>query len=131
MNLLDRLKRERGLTYVFISHDLAVVESVATRVAVMYFGEIVEEAPARAVFRAPLHPYTKLLIDSAPVPNRRRGELGGDTGELPDPYAPPPGCPFAPRCQRAEDDCRAAMPPLEAKDRGETHRAACFHPLAA
>ncbi|WAP68042.1 ABC transporter ATP-binding protein [Jiella pelagia] len=129
LNLLDRLKRERGLTYVFISHDLAVVESIATRVAVMYFGEIVETAPARAMFKAPLHPYTKLLIDSAPVPNRKRGTLGGDSGELPDPYDPPPGCPFAARCPRVEADCRETMPPLETKNRGENHRAACFHPL--
>ncbi|TFF19687.1 ATP-binding cassette domain-containing protein [Jiella endophytica] len=130
LNLLDRLKRERGLTYVFISHDLAVVESVATRVAVMYFGEIVETAPARELFRAPLHPYTNLLIRSAPVPNRKRQKASGDSGELPDPYDPPPGCPFAPRCPRAEDNCRAAMPALEAKDRGKDHRAACFHPLS-
>ncbi|MBP0617427.1 ABC transporter ATP-binding protein [Jiella mangrovi] len=128
LNLLDRLKRERGLTYVFISHDLAVVESVATRVAVMYFGEIVETAPAREMFRAPLHPYTKLLIDSAPVPNRKRAASAGDSGELPDPYDPPPGCPFAPRCPRADEDCRAAMPRLEAKDRGKEHLAACCHP---
>ncbi len=130
LNLLDRLKKERGLTYVFISHDLAVVESVATRVAVMYFGEIVETAPARDLFRAPLHPYTDLLIRSAPVPNRKRQAASGDSGELPDPYNPPPGCPFAARCPRVEDDCRKAMPPLETKDRGEGHRAACFHPLA-
>lgn len=130
LNLLDRLKRERGLTYVFISHDLAVVESVATRVAVMYFGAVVETAPARKMFRAPLHPYTKLLIDSAPVPNRKRERPAGDTGELPDPYDPPPGCPFAARCPRVEADCRAAMPPLDVKDRGEGHRAACFHPLS-
>ena len=131
LNLLDRLKRERGLTYVFISHDLAVVESVATRVAGMYFGAVVETAPAREMFRAPLHPYTKLLIDSAPVPNRKRANRDGDSGELPDPYDPPPGCPFAARCPRAEADCRAAMPPLEVKDRSENHRAACFHPLTA
>ena len=130
LNLLDRLKRERGLTYVFISHDLAVVESVATRVAVMYFGEIVEVTRAREMFRAPLHPYTKLLIDAAPVPNRKRAPSAGDSGELPDPYNPPPGCPFAQRCPRVEDDCREAMPPLEAKDRGDEHHAACFHPLA-
>ncbi|MCE7026907.1 ABC transporter ATP-binding protein [Jiella avicenniae] len=130
LNLLDRLKRDRGLTYVFISHDLAVVESVATRVAVMYFGEIVETAPARDLFRAPLHPYTDLLIRSAPVPNRKRQATSGDSGELPDPYDPPPGCPFAPRCPRAEADCREAMPPLEPRDRGGAHRAACFHPLA-
>jgi len=130
LNLLDRLKTERQLTYVFISHDLSVVESVSTRVAVMYFGSVVEEAPGRAMFRAPLHPYTKLLIGSAPIPGRKRGKTADDIAELPDPYNPPPGCPFAPRCPKVEADCRESPPPLEAKDRGPDHKAACFHPLA-
>ncbi|MEX6506374.1 ABC transporter ATP-binding protein [Jiella sp. M17.18] len=129
LNLLDRLKRERGLTYVFISHDLAVVESVATRVAVMYFGSLVEEAPARNLFAAPLHPYTRLLLDSAPVPGRKRERTADDIAELPDPYNPPPGCPFAPRCPRVQADCRQAIPPLDAARRGEAQRAACLHPL--
>lgn len=129
LNLLERLKRERGLTYVFISHDLAVVESVATRVAVMYFGQIVETAPARDLFAAPLHPYTDLLLSSAPVPGRKRLAAGGDTGELPDPYDPPPGCAFAERCRHAQEDCWRIDPPLEAKDRAADHRAACHHPI--
>ena len=131
LNLLDRLKRERDLTYVFISHDLAVVESVATRVAVMYFGRVVETAPSRKLFASPLHPYTDLLLNSAPVPGKQRLRAGGDTGELPDPYDPPPGCAFAERCPSAEADCRRIDPPLEAKGRGEDHRAACLHPLRA
>ena len=133
LNLLDRLKHERGLTYVFISHDLSVVESVATRVAVMYFGSTVELAPARELFAAPLHPYTALLMASAPVPGRPRRRDAGlsrdDLAELPDPYDPPPGCAFAPRCPRAQDDCRRAPPPLDAATRGKDKQAACLHPL--
>ena len=129
LNLLAKLKRERDLTYVFISHDLAVVESVATRVAVMYFGRIVELAPASALFRVPDHPYTKLLVDSAPVPGRALGMAADDLAELPDPYAPPPGCAFAPRCFRAQADCQATVPALEAKGADAGHQAACLHPL--
>ena len=131
LNLLATLKRERDLTYVFISHDLAVVESVATRVAVMYFGRIVELAPARALFQTPRHPYTRLLIDSAPVPGRALGAPDDEFAELPDPFAPPPGCAFAPRCPRAADDCRAAVPALMQKAEDTGHLAACVHPLDA
>ena len=131
LNLLATLKRERDLTYVFISHDLAVVESVATRVAVMYFGRIVELAPAGALFQRPRHPYTQLLIDSAPVPGRALGLSQDDLAELPDPYAPPPGCAFAPRCPRAAEDCRVAVPVLGAKGEDARHLAACVHPLGA
>ncbi|MCT8997859.1 ABC transporter ATP-binding protein [Chelativorans intermedius] len=127
LNLLDDLKARFGLTYVFISHDLSVVESVSDRVAVMYFGRIVEEAAAHALFACPRHPYTKLLFDSAPVPGKKG--LTGEEGlaELPDPYNPPPGCAFAPRCRRAAEDCRASRPPLETREAGR--HAACFHPL--
>ncbi|MBO0663058.1 ATP-binding cassette domain-containing protein [Jiella sp. MQZ9-1] len=129
LNLLERLKRERGLTYVFISHDLAVVESVSTRVAVMYFGALVETAPARAIFAAPRHPYTRLLIDSAQIPGRQRAPKSGGSGELPDPYNPPPGCAFAPRCSRAEEICGEAMPGLEARSGDSQHHVACFNPI--
>ena len=128
LNLLATLKRQRGLTYVFIGHDLAVVESVATRVAVMYFGRIVELAPSKAMFETPRHPYTKLLIDSAPVPGRALGTGDEGLAELPDPYAPPPGCAFAPRCWHATDECRAAVPALAAKGEDAEHLAACVHP---
>lgn len=130
LNLLGRLKREHSLTYIFISHDLAVVESVATRLAVMYFGQIVEEAPDRSAFSAPLHPYTDLLLRSAPVPGRKRTNAGGDTGELPDPYNPPKGCAFAERCPKAQNDCRTIDPALEVKLASSDRKAACHHPLS-
>jgi peptide/nickel transport system ATP-binding protein len=136
LNILDGLKSRFDLTYVFISHDLSVVESVSDRVAVMYFGRIVETGAAANLFRAPRHPYTRLLFDSAPVPGRRsvRGEAA--TAELPDPLSPPPGCAFAPRCPRAQDRCRRSTPPLSPlTDEADTVRrhgdraAACYYPL--
>ena len=128
LKLLRGLQAERGLAYVFITHDLSVVETIADRIAVMYFGRVVEEAPARAIFAAPRHPYTRLLLDSAPVPGRRLAETQADAGELPDPANPPPGCAFASRCPRVQADCREHQPDLDAAG-GGAHRAACFHPL--
>ncbi len=125
LNLLADLKAEFGLTYLFISHDLAVVEAVSDRIVVLYFGSVVEEGPADRVFATPRHPYTRLLADSAPQVGR---PLGGEAmGELPDPLNPPPGCAFAGRCPRASDRCRAETPALRVID-GE-QRAACHHPL--
>lgn len=128
LNLLDELKTRFRLTYVFISHDLSVVESISDRVAVMYFGRVVELAPAAELFRVPRHPYTKLLLGSAPVPGRRHIEGEDKPAELPDPFAPMPGCAFAPRCPHAGEVCHAEVPPLESKGTGE-HAAACFYPL--
>jgi oligopeptide/dipeptide ABC transporter ATP-binding protein len=125
LNLLAELKGTLGLTYLFISHDLAVVETVSDRIAVLYFGAVVEQGPAGQVFAAPRHPYTRLLVESAPQVGRPFG--GEATGELPDPLAPPPGCAFAGRCPRATDLCRRERPalrPIEGK-----HLAACHHPL--
>lgn len=128
LNLLDDLKARFGLTYVFISHDLSVVESVSDRVAVMYFGRIAEIGPARSIFTNPRHHYTRLLLDSAPVPGRPpRAPEGGD-GELPDPYDPPAGCAFAARCPAADRLCRTQRPDLGAGAVDGTHLAACFHP---
>ena len=127
LNLLADLKKKFGLTYVFISHDLSVVEAVSDRVAVMYFGRVVEQAKGRALFDKPRHPYTRLLLDSAPVPGKRGLTVEDASAELPDPLSPPPGCAFAPRCPRAQDDCVAKVPDA---DYGlENHDAACFHPL--
>ncbi|MEQ9470287.1 MAG: ABC transporter ATP-binding protein, partial [Roseitalea porphyridii] len=128
LNILDDLKDRFGLTYVFISHDLSVVESVSDRVAVMYFGRIVEVGPARAVFGRPRHPYTHLLLNSAPAPGRKSLIPEDAETELPDPYNPPPGCPFFARCPRGTDICTSAMPPLEAAPDNARHRAACYHP---
>ena len=129
LNLLADLKRRFGLTYIFISHDLSVVESISDRVAVMYFGRIVELAPARRLFGAPRHPYTRLLLDSAPVPGKRNMQGEARPAELPNPYDPPPGCAFAARCARASDQCRRSAPALAAGDDPEA-QTACYHPLA-
>ncbi len=125
LNLLARLKDEFNLTYLFISHDLAVVEAVSDRIAVLYFGSVVETGPAERVFAAPRHPYTRLLADSAPVVGKPLG--GAGHGELPDPLNPPPGCAFASRCPRASDQCRGAVPELR-RMTGDQF-AACYHPL--
>jgi peptide/nickel transport system ATP-binding protein len=129
LNLLDELKHKFGLTYVFISHDLSVVESVSDRVAVMYFGRVVEFADAQAIFRQPRHPYTKLLLDSAPVPGRGHKEAEAGIAELPDPFNPPPGCAFAPRCPNVQARCREEAPGLDADRPSRDHAAACFFPL--
>ena len=128
LNILDRLKSRFGLTYVFISHDLSVVESVSDRVAVMYFGRLAELGPAKSVFSAPRHPYTHLLLNSAPAPGKRSLIPEDANTELPDPYNPPPGCAFYARCPRGTDECRAAQPPLDASPAEPRHRAACYHP---
>ncbi|RVT86766.1 ATP-binding cassette domain-containing protein [Rhodobacteraceae bacterium CCMM004] len=129
LNLLADLKREFGLTYLFISHDLAVVEAVSDRIAVLYFGSVVEIGPAERVFRTPRHPYTRLLADSAPVVGRPLTAPEAKGTELPDPLDPPPGCAFAARCPRASGRCRTEAPALAAV--GPDHEAACFHPLEA
>ncbi|HET7413587.1 MAG TPA: oligopeptide/dipeptide ABC transporter ATP-binding protein [Pararhizobium sp.] len=128
LNILDELKRGFSLTYVFISHDLSVVESVSDRVVVLYFGRIAEIGRADAIFRNPRHQYTKLLLSSAPVPGRKPAMAEDAETELPDPYHPPKGCAFAARCPRADAVCRAARPPLEPAPDGAGHLAACYHP---
>lgn len=125
VNLFQELQQKRGLAYLFIAHDLKIVEYLSTRVAVMYLGRIVELAPAVELYRSPRHPYTQALLSAVPVPDpeRRRTRilLGG---ELPSPSAPPPGCPFHPRCPHAFDRCRVETPPLD--EVGPGHRSACF-----
>ncbi|AKF82456.1 peptide/nickel transport system ATP-binding protein [Myxococcus fulvus] len=125
VNLLVDLQRERGLTYVFIAHDLNIVEHVSTRVAVMYLGRIVELAPSDMLYRRPRHPYTQALLAAVPVPDpsRTRTRLLVP-GEPPSPLAPPPGCTFHPRCPHAIERCRRESPPLYPLDSG--HFAACF-----
>ena len=127
LNLMKDLQQELGLSYLFISHDLAVVQYMADRIGVMYLGRIVEEGPAHEVVKNPKHPYTKALIDSIPVPDP---EFKHDesaiklTGEPPSAVNPPKGCRFRPRCPFAGEECKV-QPMLT----DETHRVACHHPL--
>jgi peptide/nickel transport system ATP-binding protein len=112
LNLMTELQRRLGLTYVFISHNLAVVSQVADRVSVMYCGRIVEIAPAAELFSRPRHPYTRMLLDAVPdleLSGRPRTPVAG---EVPNPLAPPPGCAFNPRCPHANERCRGEKPQL-------------------
>ena len=119
LNLLAELRRDLGLTYLFISHNLAVVEHVANEVAVMYLGRFVESAPTERLFGSPEHPYTKALLASVLTPEPGLGvpDVGlGDT--LPDPANIPPGCRFHPRCPIAEPRCSVETPPLKPRPAG-------------
>ena len=112
LNLMMRLQRQFGLTYLFISHNLAVVRHVSDRLAIMYLGQIVESGPAEMIFSNPRHPYTRLLLEAIPdaaKPNRERRPM---SGEVPSPIAPPSGCHFHPRCAYASDICRSTSPLL-------------------
>ncbi|MEF2072925.1 ABC transporter ATP-binding protein [Consotaella aegiceratis] len=112
LNLLGELRKELGLTYLFISHNLAVVEHLATRVAVMYLGRIVEEAPAHQLFAAPRHPYTRALLESVLTPDPNLSVPDTRLGTtFPNPIAPPPGCHFHPRCPAAMEICGRQSPP--------------------
>jgi peptide/nickel transport system ATP-binding protein len=111
LNLLMDLRRDLGLTYVFISHNLAVVEHIATRVAVMYLGRVVELSDTASLFRAPRHPYTRALLDSVLTPEPGRGIPETGLGlAFPDPLNPPPGCAFHPRCPHAFGPCASVAP---------------------
>lgn len=127
LNLLADLKTKFGLTYLFITHDLAVVEAVSDRIIVLYFGSVVEIGKAESIFANPRHPYTKLLADSAPVVGKPLKAPEQKGTELPDPLNPPPGCAFAGRCPRASDICRTTVPELTPM--GDDQLAACHHPL--
>jgi peptide/nickel transport system ATP-binding protein len=110
LNLMRDLQQRLGLTYLFISHNLAVVRHVSDRLGVMYLGRIVEQGPAETIFAAPRHPYTRLLLDAIPdleMVGRSRTPVGG---EVPSPIDPPPGCPFHPRCPLANERCRVEKP---------------------
>lgn len=124
INLLQDLQQQHGIAYLFIAHDLAVVEHISRRVMVMYLGKVVELADAKAIIRAPKHPYTQALISAVPVVDpdskRQRIILPGDVAS---PIHPPPGCPFHPRCPVAEGRCQMEIPPLREVSPG--HFAAC------
>lgn len=123
LNLLKELQEERKLSYLFISHDLGVVRFVAQRVAVMYLGRIVEEAPVKETFTTPRHPYTRLLLDSYPRPDEAPLDISLTAQELPSPANPPPGCAFNPRCPHVTQACKEVLPPLKAQGPG---RNACI-----
>lgn len=128
LNLLKQLINEQGLTYLYITHDLSVAESVCDSIAVMYLGKIVEVGNSAEIFRAPRHPYSQALVLSAPIPDpRRQRDRIILPGEVPSPANPPSGCRFHPRCSRATEDCQHLEPPLEAEN--GTHMVACWHPV--
>ena len=128
VNLLLDLRERSGLSYLFISHDVAVVARVADRIAVFYLGRVIEEGPARDVTARPLHPYTAALVsavaDPDPRPERENGSCS--PGGPPDARNPPSGCPFHPRCPIARERCREELPALREVSPGRT--AACFYP---
>ena len=123
LNLMRDLQDELGLTYLFISHDLAVVDFMSDYVGVMYLGRLVEAGPAKQIFSAPEHPYTQLLMDTVPDITMHHRDRVPVIGEVPNPIAPPPGCSFNPRCPLANDTCRTTSPAL-IKRAGET-KVAC------
>ncbi|MFY7780014.1 MAG: oligopeptide/dipeptide ABC transporter ATP-binding protein, partial [Tagaea sp.] len=127
INLLENLQKKLGLTYLFIAHDLAVVRHISDRVAVMYLGRMMELADGDALYAEPLHPYTKALLDAAPIPDpvieraRAPRTLGG---EIPSPLRPPSGCVFHTRCPIADESCKAVVP--EAREVKPGHYVACL-----
>ena len=128
LTLLQDLQEELGLTYLFIAHDLAVVRHLSNRIAVMYLGRIVEDAPTDDLFAHPFHPYTEALISAVPVPDPTAAQspivLSGD---IPSPAAPPSGCPFHTRCRYAQPRCSSDVPPLH--EIAPARRVACHFPL--
>ncbi|GGH24164.1 peptide/nickel transport system ATP-binding protein [Cribrihabitans marinus] len=124
LNLMSDLKENFGLTYLFISHDLTVVRHMADRIGVLYLGQLVEEADPEALFNAPAHPYTQMLLDAAPALDRFGRDEDPPQGEIPDPINPPTGCPFNPRCALATDLCRIERPEMRSFGTG---RVACHH----
>jgi oligopeptide transport system ATP-binding protein len=124
INLMQDLQRELGLTYLFIAHDLKVVEHISNRVAVMYLGRVVELASAEELYQRPKHPYTKALLSAIPMPDPMlRKERIILRGDVPSPISPPSGCHFHPRCPMAQDRCRAEYPQLRGV--GGVHESAC------
>jgi peptide/nickel transport system ATP-binding protein len=131
LNLMCELQRERGLAYLFITHNLAVVRYMADEVAVMYLGRIVEQGPAMRVLETPVHPYTQMLLAAVPRVDAETGTGASKPGvaaEPPSPLKPPMGCHFHPRCELAEDTCRTAFP--AARELGCGHIVRCHRVVA-
>ena len=126
MSLLERIQDEKGISYLFIAHDLTMVRHISHRIGVMYMGKLVEIGPADEVCEHPIHPYTQLLMSAVPIPDpvqarQKRPQL--PEGEVPSPIDLPDGCPFAPRCPHAKEQCRKLVPTLKAVD---GRQVACF-----
>lgn len=128
INLLKRLQEERGFTYLFIAHDLAVVHHIADVIAVMYLGRIVEMMDAEEIYENPLHPYTRALLSAVPITDyyveKKRARIILE-GEVPSPIHAPSGCPFHPRCRYVTEECERTMPSLD--DVGDGHQVACHN----
>ena len=125
LNLMQDLQKERGLTFIFITHDLSVVKHISDNISVMYLGNMVEKSPKKELFDNPLHPYTKALLSAIPQASiHRKKERILLEGEITSPINPKPGCRFAARCIYAQDRCREAAPPLEEMAPG--HFCACY-----
>jgi oligopeptide transport system ATP-binding protein len=128
LNLFERLRRELGLSYLFIAHDLALVKQVSDRVGVMYLGMFCEVGPGDLVYKQPLHPYTRALLDSIPSTEPGAGRATVTIkGEPPSPIDPPSGCRFRTRCPRATEQCALEVPPP--RELAPGHLVACHHPL--
>jgi oligopeptide/dipeptide ABC transporter ATP-binding protein len=127
LNLIARLQREHGIAFLFISHDLSVVEHVSDQVGVMYLGKLVEMAPAKEIYRDPRHPYTQALLSAVPVPDpKRKSKRIVLSGDVPSPMHPPPGCPFHKRCPKVMEVCSRVMPPVvDVGSADKPHRVAC------
>jgi len=126
INLLQDLQEEFGLTYLFISHDLSVVEHISNRIAVMYLGEVVELADSDTLYKEPIHPYTQALLSAAPVPDpKRMRKQTALIGDVPSPINLPPGCVFHTRCKFVSEICREKEP--EVAEITTNHYVACHH----
>ena len=137
VNLLDDLQEEFDLSYLFVAHDLSVVQHISDRVVVMYLGKIMEDANKHDLFRAPRHPYTKALLSAVPVPDPKKSRAREKIilqGDLPSPMNPPAGCVFNTRCWKVQEQCRVEVPPLLQignVQMGNGHRLACHFPEPA
>jgi len=127
LNLLNELKRKFNLSFIVISHDLAVVENISDEIAVMYFGDIVEHNSSKEIFQKPRHPYTELLVGSVPELNKQFADISNKNTELPDPANPPLGCSFYSRCSYRSEKCQNTKTPINSAK--TLPFVSCFHPL--